>query len=111
MGIKFVKPIDGAKANFWLNTIILDSKDHRDKFIQLTNEGGVMTRPTWRLMSELDMYKKCQTGDLKNSLWLQDRIVNISSSGTTNTAGAHIHNINFDVDPAGSGSGITNLDN
>jgi perosamine synthetase len=80
MGIKFVKPIDGAKANFWLNTIILDSKDHRDKFIQLTNEGGVMTRPTWRLMSELDMYKKCQTGDLKNSLWLQDRIVNISSS-------------------------------
>jgi len=30
--------------------------------------------------------------------------VNISSSGTTNTAGDHFHNINFDVDPA-SGSG------
>ena len=33
--------------------------------------------------------------------------VNISSSGTTNTAGDHFHEINFDVDPAGSGSGPT----
>ena len=37
--------------------------------------------------------------------------VNISSSGTTNTTGAHEHEINFDVDPAASGTGITGLDN
>jgi len=39
-----------------------------------------MTRPTWRLMSELDMFKNCQSDRLKNSLWLQDRLVNIPSS-------------------------------
>ena len=39
-----------------------------------------MTRPTWRLMSELKMFKSCQNDGLKNSLWLQDRVVNIPSS-------------------------------
>ena len=39
-----------------------------------------MTRPIWNLMSNLDMYKNCQTDDLKNSLWLEDRVVNIPSS-------------------------------
>jgi perosamine synthetase len=39
-----------------------------------------MTRPIWRLLSSLDMYKNCQTDNLKNSKWLEDRVVNIPSS-------------------------------
>ena len=39
-----------------------------------------MTRPVWRLMSELSMFRDCQNDGLKNSLWLQDRVVNIPSS-------------------------------
>jgi perosamine synthetase len=39
-----------------------------------------MTRPIWKLMSELDMFKNCQNDGLINSIWLQDRVVNIPSS-------------------------------
>ena len=39
-----------------------------------------MTRPVWKLMSKLTMFKQCQTTDLSNSLWLEERLVNIPSS-------------------------------
>lgn len=79
-GIIFVKALDGDKANHWLNTIILDSRDDRDEFLNLTNANNVMTRPIWTLMSKLPMFKSCQTDNLENSLWLEDRVVNIPSS-------------------------------
>jgi len=77
---EFVKPIKGYKANHWLNAIILDSKEDRDDFLKFTNENGVMTRPIWRLMSELSMFKNCQSDGLQNSIWLEGRVVNIPSS-------------------------------
>ena len=78
--IVFVKAIDGNKANHWLNAIILDSREARDKFLKVTNDNNVMTRPIWTLMSKLPMFKDCQTDGLKNSYWLEDRVVNIPSS-------------------------------
>ena len=79
-GVIFVKALNGNKANHWLNTIILDSRDDRDEFLKLTNANNVMTRPIWTLMSKLPMFKSCQTDKLENSLWLEDRVVNIPSS-------------------------------
>ena len=79
-GADFVKAIEGNKANHWLNTIILDSIEDRDKFLKITNDNDVLTRPVWTLMSKLPMFKDCQTDGLKNSLWLEDRVVNIPSS-------------------------------
>ena len=52
----------------------------RDEFLDFTNNNGVMTRPIWKLMSELEMFKDCQCNDLKNSKYLQQRVVNIPSS-------------------------------
>lgn len=78
--VTFCDPVEGSKANYWLNAIVLDSRMDRDKFLKFTNDNGVMTRPIWNLMSELKMFKDCQTDGLKNSLWLQDRVVNIPSS-------------------------------
>jgi len=78
--VRFVKTIDGNKANHWLNTLVLDSKEDRDKFLEVTNDNGVMTRPIWTLMSKLSMFKDCQSDGLENSLWLEDRVVNIPSS-------------------------------
>ena len=78
-GADFVKSIDGNKANHWLNAIILDSKEDRDEFLKLTNENNVMTRPIWTLMSKLPMFKNCQTDGIENSLWLENRVVNIPS--------------------------------
>lgn len=76
----FIKPIGGNKTNNWLNTIILASKEERDHFLKHTNKNNVMTRPIWTLMSKLPMFKNCQTDGLQNSLWLEDRVVNIPSS-------------------------------
>ncbi len=76
----FVESIDNNKVNHWLNTIILDSKQDRDEFLKFTNENNVMTRPIWTLMSRLPMFKDCLTDGLENSLWLEDRVVNIPSS-------------------------------
>ncbi len=78
--VRFVRAIDENKANHWLNTLVLDSREERDNFLKFTNDNGVMTRPIWTLMSKLPMYKECQTDGLENSLWLEDRVVNIPSS-------------------------------
>ena len=78
--ISLMRPLRGNKANYWLNSIVLNSRKERDNFLNFTNKKGIMTRPVWRLMSELAMFKTYQNDGLKNSLWLQDRVVNIPSS-------------------------------
>ena len=78
--VKFARGIEGSRANYWLNAIVLASKADREKFLEYTNTNGVMTRPIWKLMSKLPMFEDCQTDGLENSLWLEDRVVNIPSS-------------------------------
>lgn len=79
-GIRFVEPLPGCIANRWLNAIVLDSETARDEFLRYTNAQGVMTRPIWRLMPRLEMYKECQHDGLENSYWLEARVVNLPSS-------------------------------
>ena len=69
-----------TKANYWLNTVITENITQRDAMLEQTNNSGVMTRPTWTLMSKLTMFKDCQKGNLSSSEWLEDRAVNIPSS-------------------------------
>jgi len=76
----FVKESIVSKSNYWLNSIILKNKQQRDKFLDETNSNGVMTRPIWTLMNKLPMFEHAQCGDLSNSEWLEDRVVNIPSS-------------------------------
>lgn len=78
--IEFISEPPNTNSNYWLNCIQLKNSEERDKFLEETNSNGVMTRPIWRLMNELEMYKTCQAGNLDNSLFLEDRIVNIPSS-------------------------------
>ena len=58
---------------------MLKNKQQRDEFLEYSNNNGVMTRPAWKLLNTLNMYKKFQSFDLDNAKWLQDRIVNIPS--------------------------------
>jgi dTDP-4-amino-4,6-dideoxygalactose transaminase len=69
-----------AKSNYWLNAIILKDKYTRDSFLKYSNDNDVMTRPIWKLMNKLEMFKHYQTANLDNSKWLEDRVVNIPSS-------------------------------
>jgi aminotransferase in exopolysaccharide biosynthesis len=77
---KFFKEPEGSKSNYWLNSIILQNKSQRDEFLKETNSKGVMTRPIWTLTNKLTMFKGAQCDDLKNSEWLDERVVNIPSS-------------------------------
>ncbi len=78
--IEFIKEPKNSQSNYWLNAVILKDKQSRDEFLKYTNDNGVMTRSIWRLMNKLDMFKDAQTGNLDNAEWLEDRVVNISSS-------------------------------
>lgn len=78
--IQFIKEPKNTTSNYWLNAVVLKDREERDKFLEYTNSNGVMTRAIWRLMNKLEMFKDSQCGDLTNSLWLEDRVVNISSS-------------------------------
>ncbi|MBJ7574384.1 LegC family aminotransferase [Luteimonas sp. MC1828] len=80
IGTRFVEPLPGTTANYWLNAIVLDSEEERDAFLQYTNSREVMTRPVWRLMSRLPMFQHCQHDGLENSRWLEARVVNLPSS-------------------------------
>lgn len=86
LGVQMAAALPGCKANNWLNAIILADKAERDAFLSYTNDNGVMTRPIWRLMSELDMFKHCQRDGLENSRWLEERVVNVPSSVPANAA-------------------------
>jgi len=77
---KFIKEPEESSSNYWLNAIILNDKQQRDIFLNESNAQGVMTRPIWTLMNKLPMFKDAQCGDLTNSKWLEDRVVNIPSS-------------------------------
>lgn len=79
-GVSFINEPEGAKSNYWLNAIVLGSREERDSFLKVSNDNGVMTRPIWRMMTKLEMFRDCQHDGLENSLWLEDRVVNIPSS-------------------------------
>ena len=76
---RFVKELAGSRSNYWLQAILLENRKERDAFLEYTNSHGVMTRPVWTLMNELDMFRNCEHGDLSNVKWLEERLVNIPS--------------------------------
>jgi len=78
--VNFIQEPKNSKSNYWLNAIMLENKEQRDAFLEYSNAQGVMTRPIWRLMNKLEMYKDCQSADLSNANYLEDRVVNITSS-------------------------------
>lgn len=76
----FFKEPPEAKSNYWLNAITLNDLQERDIFLSSSYENGIITRPIWRLMNKLNMYKNCFKGNLDNAEWIEQRVVNIPSS-------------------------------
>ncbi|MEN8121644.1 MAG: DegT/DnrJ/EryC1/StrS family aminotransferase, partial [Bacteroidota bacterium] len=71
---------ENAFSNYWLQAVILENRNERDKFLEFTNSNGIMTRPIWQLLNKSAMYKNAQCADLTNSQWFENRVVNIPSS-------------------------------
>jgi perosamine synthetase len=78
--IAFFAEPKNSQSNFWLNAIFLKNEQERDEFLKFTNENGVMTRPAWKLMHKLPMFKHCNRSDLSNAEWIEYHLVNIPSS-------------------------------
>jgi perosamine synthetase len=81
-GVSFVQEPSFARSNYWLNAVLLDETvaERRDEVLELTNNQGYMTRPAWRLMHRLPMYRSCPRMDLSTAKRLEQALINIPSS-------------------------------
>ncbi|NVK31271.1 MAG: LegC family aminotransferase [Gammaproteobacteria bacterium] len=75
----FVEP-EYAQSNYWLNAVICPDVTFRDKILKETNNAGVMTRPIWKLMHRLPMFKNSLRDDLKTSEFIESRLINLPST-------------------------------
>lgn len=80
IGVDFIVEPKDSRSNYWLNAIMLKDRTERDAFLAYSHSQGVMTRPVWRLMSQLPMYKDAPCGDLEHAEHLEARLVNLPSS-------------------------------
>lgn len=85
IGVKFFTEPADCKSNYWLNAILLENREEREKFLEYTNDNGVQTRPIWTLMYKMPPYAKFYHDSMENSQWLEDHLVNIPSSVRTST--------------------------
>lgn len=81
-GVSLFLERPGTRANYWLQTLIIDREfaDQRDAILTRTNDAGQMTRPVWELLTQLPMYTGCQAMETPVARDLAQRIVNLPSS-------------------------------
>jgi aminotransferase in exopolysaccharide biosynthesis len=76
----FVEEPIGARSNYWLNAILTNNIQERNEVLENLNSANVMSRPSWALMHKLEMFKACYRDSLENSLWVEERLINLPSS-------------------------------
>ena len=82
-GVRFFTEPSFAQSNYWLNVLLLDKSfaNQRDLLLDATNGQGIMTRPAWVLMHELEMYKSCpRMANLDIAQDIERRLINLPSS-------------------------------
>jgi len=81
-GISFFEEPEDARSNYWLNVLLLEEEkqEQRDAVLEVTNDAGFGTRPTWQLLSSLPMYEDCPRMDLSTARSLERRLINIPST-------------------------------
>ena len=77
---KFINEPEYSRSNYWLNAVLTNDRNDRDEMLTYMNDHGVMARPAWTLMNKLPMFAHCETADLSNAQYIEDRLVNIPSS-------------------------------
>ena len=81
-GVTLLSEPTNAKSNYWLQTLILEEgyEKELEEILEYTNLRGIMTRPAWELLHNLEIYKDCQKAPLPIAESLSKRILNIPSS-------------------------------
>ena len=67
-------------VNDVVEQILNDDEEELEEILEHTNTSGIMTRPAWELLHNLEIYKDCQKSPLPISESLSKRIINIPSS-------------------------------
>ena len=80
LGLELIPIPHNTSWNYWLMSIKLSNKKERDDFLLETNSQKVFTRPIWRLLFKLPMYRHCQKDSQKNARFLEKTVVNIPSN-------------------------------
>jgi len=86
LGIGFVTEPAGARSNYWLNAILVDSRTERDRWLETMHESGVMARPGWDPLHTLPMYSGCVRGELPHTDDIFSRLINLPSSANASRA-------------------------
>ena len=81
-GVSLFSEPENCQSNYWLQTLVLDGSmsENRDLILESTNNTGIMTRPVWELMNDLEPFKGFPSMDLSTAKSLYERIINIPSS-------------------------------
>ncbi|MDG6773365.1 LegC family aminotransferase [Thiomicrorhabdus sp. ZW0627] len=78
-GLSVMDGLEAGLPNYWLNGIVFHDPAQRDRFLAESNEEGIQTRPLWTPMHKLEIYQDCLRGDLDQTEWLAERVVNLPS--------------------------------
>ena len=81
-GVRFLSEPAGSRSNYWLCSVLLDEDRAGELATVLgrARDRGIMTRPSWHLLSDLPMYAECPRSPLAVSESIGRRLVNLPSS-------------------------------
>jgi perosamine synthetase len=81
-GMTFLHEPEGTKSNYWLCAVRIDEPDKavRDELLGSANADGLRCRPFWNLLSEQQMYRESERGDLSVAHELLDSVICLPSS-------------------------------
>lgn len=81
-GLSIFEEPEGCYSNYWLQTLLLD-EDHsefRDSILAESNKAGILSRPAWKLMTDLVPFKRSPSMNLNSAKSLYRRVINLPSS-------------------------------
>jgi perosamine synthetase len=81
-GARIYREPEGARSNYWLNTLVLDREfaGERDSLLAALHAGGIRARPLWTPMHLLPMYRDCPRSRLPVAEDMHARCINLPSS-------------------------------
>lgn len=80
--VSFFTEPNFAASNYWLNAILLSPNlaKQRDHVLEILNDAGIMSRPSWNLMYTMPMFANCPKMDCNIAEDIGLRLINIPSS-------------------------------
>jgi perosamine synthetase len=80
--VRFMWEPEGTRSNYWLCTLLLSESvaSCLGSILRATHDAGFLTRPAWKLLSDLPMFQTHPRGDLSTASNLARRLISLPSS-------------------------------